>query len=63
MLIEQALLERRQVEAYTALIREIGDKDVVTRQPLVDILSKRRHMRASVPIFSNTPATSADLAG
>lgn len=38
MVVENLLLERRQVEAYTALIREIGDKDVVTRQLLVDIL-------------------------
>ena len=38
MVIENLLLERRQVEAYTALIREIGEKDLVTRQLLLDIL-------------------------
>lgn len=38
MVIENLLLERRQVEAYTALIREIGDKDLVTRDMLLDIL-------------------------
>jgi bacterioferritin len=38
MVSENLMLERRQVEAYTALIREIGDKDLVTRQLLLDIL-------------------------
>lgn len=38
MVIENLLLERRQVEAYTALIREIGDKDLVTREMLLEIL-------------------------
>ena len=38
MVGENLLLERRQVEAYTTLIREIGDKDLVTRQLLLDIL-------------------------
>jgi bacterioferritin len=38
MVIENLLLERRQVEAYTALIREIGDKDLVTRHMLLEIL-------------------------
>jgi len=33
------LLERRQVEAYTALIRELGDKDLITRELLLDILA------------------------
>ena len=38
MMGEDLMLERRQVEAYTALIREIEDKDLVTRQLLLDIL-------------------------
>jgi bacterioferritin len=38
MVVENLLLERRQVEAYTALIREIGDKDLVTREMLLEIL-------------------------
>jgi bacterioferritin len=38
MVGENLMLERRQVEAYSALIREIGDKDLVTRQLLLDIL-------------------------
>lgn len=35
---EDLMLERRQLEEYSALIREIGDKDLVTRQLLLDIL-------------------------
>ncbi|HEY6083806.1 MAG TPA: ferritin-like domain-containing protein [Nitrospira sp.] len=38
MVTENLLLERRQVEAYTALVREIGEKDLVTRELLLDIL-------------------------
>ena len=34
------MLERQQIEVYTALIREIGDKDVVTRHVLIDILAE-----------------------
>ena len=40
MVAENLLLERRQVEAYTALIREIGDKDLVTRELLLGILAE-----------------------
>jgi bacterioferritin len=40
MVIENLMLERRQVEAYTALIREIGDKDLVTREMLLKILAE-----------------------
>lgn len=40
MVIENLLLERRQIEAYTALIREIGDKDLVTREILLGILAE-----------------------
>lgn len=38
MVRENLMLERRQVESYTALIREIGEKDLVTRELLLDIL-------------------------
>jgi len=40
MVIENLLLERRQVEAYTALIREIGEKDLITREVLLEILAE-----------------------
>ena len=39
MVIENLLLERRQIAAYTALIREMGDRDPTTRQLLLDILA------------------------
>ena len=38
MVREDLELERTQVRAYTALIREIGDRDIVTRRMLEDIL-------------------------
>jgi bacterioferritin len=40
MVGEDLMLERQQIEAYTALIREIGDQDVVTRQMLIGILAE-----------------------
>lgn len=39
MVVENLMLERRQVEAYSALIREIGDKDLITREILLEILA------------------------
>jgi bacterioferritin len=38
MVVENLMLERQQVAAYTALIREIGDTDLTTRRILMDIL-------------------------
>jgi bacterioferritin len=38
MVTEDLMLERQQIEVYTALIREIGDQDLVTRQVLLSIL-------------------------
>jgi len=40
MVMENLLIERKQIEAYTALIREIGDKDLVTWQLLLSILEQ-----------------------
>jgi bacterioferritin len=40
MVAEDLMLERQQIEVYTALIREIGDQDVVTRQMLIGILAE-----------------------
>ena len=39
-MIENLLLERRQIEAYSALIRELGDKDLITRETLLGILAE-----------------------
>jgi bacterioferritin len=38
MVIENLMLERQQVAAYTALIREVGDADPTTRHILMGIL-------------------------
>lgn len=40
MIVENLLLERRQIQTYTALVREIGDKDLVTRELLLEILAE-----------------------
>jgi len=40
MVVEDLMLERHQVEVYTALIREIGDQDLVTRHVLLGILAE-----------------------
>jgi bacterioferritin len=40
MVGEDLMLERQQIEAYTALIREIGDQDLVTRHVLIGILAE-----------------------
>jgi bacterioferritin len=40
MVAENLVVERKQIEAYTALIRELGEKDVVTRQLLITILGE-----------------------
>ena len=40
MVGEDLMLERQQIEVYTALIREIGDQDLVTRHVLLGILAE-----------------------
>jgi bacterioferritin len=40
MVVEDLMLERQQIEVYTALIREIGDRDLVTRHVLLGILAE-----------------------
>ncbi len=51
MVIENLLLERRQVEAYTALIRELGDKDLITRELLLDILRETETQASELADF------------
>jgi bacterioferritin len=46
MVGEDLVMERRQVAAYTALIRALGDKDPTTRHILTGILAeKEKHVR------------------
>lgn len=40
MVIENLMTERRQITAYTAMIRELGDRDCTTRQILLGILAE-----------------------
>jgi bacterioferritin len=39
MIIENLMLERQQVAAYTTLIRELGERDPTTRRLLLEILA------------------------
>lgn len=39
MVVEDLMLERQQIEAYTALVREIDNQDLVTRHMLIAILA------------------------
>ena len=40
MVVEDLILERQQIEVYSALIREIGEQDLVTRHVLLGILAE-----------------------
>ena len=40
MIVENLMLERQQVAAYTALAREIGERDPTTRRLLLEILAE-----------------------
>ena len=45
------MLKRRQVETYTVLICEIGDKDLVTREILLDILKQTEEHASELADF------------
>jgi len=51
MVIENLLLERRQIEAYSALIRELGDKDLITRETLLGILAETENHASELADF------------
>ncbi len=40
MVIQDLLLERKQIEAYTKLIRKTAEKDPVTKHILINILQE-----------------------
>jgi bacterioferritin len=40
MVTDDLMLERQQIEVYSALVRELGDQDLVTRQVLLGILAE-----------------------
>lgn len=60
MVSENLLLERRQIEAYTTLIRELGDKDPVTQRLLIDILEEtEKHASELADYLKRTADTRA----
>jgi bacterioferritin len=64
MVVENLLLERQQVAAYTALIRELGDTDLITRQLLLGILEEtERHASELADYLKRTAETQRKEAG
>jgi bacterioferritin len=60
MVIENLLLERQQVTAYTALIRELGDADPTTHHILVTILEvTEKHASELADYLKRTAETRA----
>ena len=55
MIIENLMLERQQVAAYTTLVRELGDGGPTTRRLLVEILADtERHASELADYLKNT---------
>lgn len=56
MVTEDLMLERQQIETYSGLIREIGDRDLVTRQVLLSILVEtEKHASELADYLKRTP--------
>ena len=55
MIVENLILERQQVVAYTTLVRELGERDPTTRRLLVEILAEtERHASELADYLKNT---------
>jgi bacterioferritin len=55
MIIENLMLERQQVAAYTTFVRELGDRDPTTRRLLLEILTEtERHASELADYLKNT---------
>jgi len=55
MIVENLMLERQQVVAYTTLVRELGERDPTTRRLLVEILADtERHASELADYLKNT---------
>jgi bacterioferritin len=55
MIVENLMLERQQVAAYTTLVREIGDRDPTTRRLLMQILADtEQHASELADYLKNT---------
>jgi bacterioferritin len=48
MVIANLMVERQQIESYTNFIRQIGDRDLVTRQILIGILAETEEHAAEL---------------
>jgi bacterioferritin len=55
MIIENLMLERQQVAAYTTFVRELGERDPTTRRLLLEILAEtERHASELADYLKNT---------
>ena len=55
MILENLMLERQQVAAYTTLVRELGEEDLTTRRLLLEILAEtERHASELADDLKNT---------
>ena len=55
MIIENLMLERQQVAAYTTFVRELGERDPTTRRLLLEILADtERHASELADYLKNT---------
>ena len=64
MVAEDLMLERQQIELYTALIRELGDEDLVTRHILIGILAEtEKHASELADYLKRTSDTSPTAEG
>jgi bacterioferritin len=55
MIVENLILERQQVVAYTTLVRELGERDPTTRRLLMEILAEtERHASELADYLKNT---------
>jgi bacterioferritin (cytochrome b1) len=60
MVTEDLMLERQQIEVYSALIREIGDQDLVTRQVLLGILAETEKHASELADYLKRSANQQD---
>ena len=60
MVLEDLLVERKQIEAYTALIRELNQKDLVTSQILLSILEQTEKHASELADYLKRTAETRD---
>ena len=60
MVMENLLIERKQIEAYTALIRELSDKDLITSRLLLSILEQTEKHASELADYLKRTAETRD---